>query len=150
MNSLVLPLEILQREGQRTIDVPISDQMLDSWCLGLCLLHFEIIECLGIRNQKGMQIRICINTDLSEYHPGTVTWQEREALVEVSRSNILTWIIFYLEYYRDGVSPVDHMDIELPCREPGGDRLFLILKVSKTSPPLSPEEAAKNLGIDWP
>lgn len=71
------------------------------------------------------------------------TTTEKLALT-LSKTEIGYWLAYFARYYRDGVAEVDHIDVEAVSTK--GVGVDVRLRVARSAPAVSPEEARRRLG----
>jgi hypothetical protein len=92
--------------------VEVEEEQIVEWCMKLSLLEYRLIDALRIKgNGLTLPIRRYPRENPSLYS-SVVKGKDGPELI-VSEDELASWIAFYLIYYRDGKSPVDHMDVQI-------------------------------------
>lgn len=116
--------------------------------MNLCLLREGLIESLTIIDgSEAYSLRISLDPSLNAQR-ATVEFRRDGADVLISTTELDYWRHFSLKYHRDGVGEVNHIDVEVPSRDPDAVRgLGLVLQIPDALPPISEEEARRRLGL---
>jgi len=149
--SLIVSVSILVRdyESQRCIRIsPASDDM-DRWCLALCMFDRNLLETLSLESLStplNIQLRRVASPTMKQL---TGAWDvPTHTVLNVPPNVSAYWCNFYLQYCRDGIADVDHIDndaeLKGKCAHPS-DNTF-IFTVPKARPPLMPDEVKRRLG----
>jgi len=117
------------------------------WCLELCLLRDNLAEALTI-SSKSAGVQVTVSTGLEAFARGRalVTWQEDEAFIQITDTELEYWLAWSLKYYRDGIANVNHIDVEIASRD-SKKGITLTLRVDNAQPSVSAEEARRRLNI---
>lgn len=148
--SLTLPIniQVMEYVGQLSIVIDFGSSSVKEWCLGLVLLSEELIDSLSISNDpKSFQIEFRKDSQRSSSVRIEGTYRDHNISLLLSDHELGYWLQFFLEYYRDGVSRVDHIDADISCPSCEGMRMDVTLKVANVLPPVSAEEARRILGL---
>lgn len=135
--------KVIEDDSEKIFQIDIVDDVVYDLCLRLNLLYFGLISSLKI----GRETIIEVGYDpllLNSY--GVSGSGENSISVRLSKDMIEYVITFFLTYVRDGISAVDHIDLELNA-EGFNKAVFITFKVSKFLPPVSPEEVRNKLGL---
>jgi len=146
--SLQLPIEIRVTRYQGDIELAIAFQReaLRDWCLGLCLLKARLIEDLIITEQQpGMKVTIRLGSKPDADRTTRVTIDPETSLVEISSSHLDNALLFFLQYYRDGVAGVGHIHLESVDARTGARNVDVTLRVPDVAPSISREELERRL-----
>jgi hypothetical protein len=118
------------------------------FCLNLALLRFHLIDAISIPVKDGPNLQIKVNEKIRQKRGH---FSEKPALIEltISQEELEYWLMFFLEYYRDGVGSVDHIDVEITEREQSSPpkSLQIALIVPKAKPPISWNQALEILNL---
>jgi hypothetical protein len=148
--SLELPIniEVIERVGQISIIINFESSSVKEWCLGLVLLSEELIDSLSISNDlKSFHVEFRKDAHLSSSVRIQGRYIDRNINLLLSDNELGYWLQFFLKYYRDGVSVVDHIDADIVCPSCEGMSMDVTLTVANALPPVSPEEARGILGL---
>jgi hypothetical protein len=129
--------------------IKISDDTVAEWCLALTLVRFGLLDQILISGTPEISIRLA-SDDESIGRRGTVIETEERTEVVLNANELDYWLFFYLEYYRDGVASVPHIDSQLHVGNPNNQGAFvqLVLTAESSKPPISLEEAIRLLKLD--
>jgi hypothetical protein len=146
--SIALPLTLRKEDPDDIVFVLIDPEVNREWCLNLCLLREGLIESLTIiGDSAAYRLGISLEPALSS-RQGKVQCRPGGADVLISITELDYWLHFFLKYHRDGVGDINHIDVEIPPREPNSGRgLDLVLQVPDALPPISEDEARRRLGL---
>ncbi len=112
--TLELPGTI--REGRREITavVKIGPEILTQWLLELCLLRCHLAPAITFTasGQRPLPMRIAVASERPQNR--RVEWANQAANLFVAESELAYWVDFFLQYYRSGRPPTDHIDVVLP------------------------------------
>lgn len=144
---LKLPITLQENEDLQLVTIDIGFDIIEEWCLALCLIEKDLEESIIILNEQGsLKIEISKDANLSQSKRGRVNWHSKEWKLVISLTELEMWIQFFLKYYRDSMAEVDHIDLDLSTVQPKKDFLFL-LKATEFTPPVSAEEAKRRLDL---
>ena len=144
--KLPVTLELLEYEGQSGLQLTFSREALQDWCLGLCLLDKHLIETLIVSDRSGnKKIRTEVlwtagPADKAQMQVGTDT-----VGLLITGTQFRHLLDFFLEYYRDGVAAVDHLDLETTATGTKSEDAYVIFKVPDYVPPMTRAEAEERL-----
>ncbi len=94
----------------RTLEIDLGSTRADALALELMLVQEAMVESLTLRD--------AIHGRTVKLHKGDVfravieKHADHRTHVILSHDELGSWIAFLLQYYRDGVAPVNHLDIE--------------------------------------
>jgi hypothetical protein len=134
-------------DGQQIIEIDLGSMLILDWTLNLCLLRRGLIESITYHTAKGSNLKVRIDTGLKVADRATVGIAPDNVYLAITATELDYWESFFLKYYRDGVAEVDHLDIEAQVNPPSKNCGYVILKVAKVKPPMTPEEVRKMLGL---
>lgn len=137
-------------EGQDILGIDVGSGVLVDFCVELCLLEKALVDSIQIVDKKGrLNLGIYIDKDLPIESRAKVISRSTNAIkLAVTQTEVEFWVELFLKYYRDGMSDVDHVDVDIGGGEAGEDvKLFLVLKNLKAAGAVSAEEAARRLGM---
>lgn len=144
-----LPVRVRQYHDHRSVMVDVDSEELKDWCLGLSLLDQGLIPSVEIEAlDKAMHLVIQVDDRIADSEVGRIQWDTpASGHLRISRTELGSWLQFYLKACRDGFGDVDHLDVDID----GNDRalgLFLTLTVPHALPPRSDEdELRRKLGL---
>jgi hypothetical protein len=145
---LQLPVEIrvTRYEGDIELAIAFQREALRDWCLGLCLLKARLIEELIITEQQPRtKVKIRPGTKPDADRTTRVTIDPETSLLEISASHLDDALLFFLQYYRDGVAGVGHIHLESVDARTGEKNVDVTLRVPDVAPSISPEELQRRL-----
>jgi hypothetical protein len=138
--AITVTPEIGTHGGRIQVQLPSE---LDQWTLGLCLLANELVDSIRVIG-RASELVIRLDAHLKRGRNGTAALDKQSVAISLGRTEIEAWQHFFLRALRDGVAEVDHLDVELRM-VPDDQLIDLVLKIKKSRPPLSAEEAARLL-----
>lgn len=151
IRTLIVPIERLEFSASDpdALSVKITHEVLEHWCLLLCLLHFDLVGHLALHAaDRRIKLRICRDSQLEEGERAIVFGNRDNLEVRITATELEHWLHFFLTYYRDGVASVDNIDVDLDYRMLQGKALdTLAFNVDWSIPPVSAEEARRRLGL---
>lgn len=144
-----LPIRVRQYHDHRSVKVEVDSEELKDWCLGLSLLNQGLIPSIEIEAPgKTMNLVIEVDDRITDSEIGRIHWDTpASGHLQISRTELESWLQFYLKASRDGFGDVDHLDVDIEGtdRAPG---LFLTLIVPRARPPRPDgDELRKKLGL---
>lgn len=150
MNDKILEsnLSSSKTHDEQRLKITVTDHNIKDWLLSLCLLQLQKINKLVLLNSSTkLKLVITTNPKSNEIFGKAKTIKSSINYVCSSRE-LATIINFYMDYYRDGIADVDHIDFELEIID-GPEHLtktmFLTFAVENAKPSLSAKEALKIL-----
>jgi hypothetical protein len=123
------------------VKVRLIADVLDRFCIGLCLLREDLIDGLDLVDVKGKDLfRFQRSTDAVsvQFRPG-------KTIVAFDAVQLKALQHFTLRAVRDGMAEVDHIDLELTRQT--HEAVDLCIMYPSSAPPVSPEEARRRLGL---
>ena len=120
-------------DGSSWATLTIDRETNPAFCLALCLLDADLantVRLVGAKND--MEIHVRKNAHLTEAR-GTATWSGKTCLLQITPDELGYWRRFFLEYWRDGIASVNHLDFE------SADRAFFLVLETDTAP-MPPDE----------
>ncbi len=131
--------------GERIFWFTITDDLVPEWTMFLAMLRFRIIDAILLEVNQKETVRIVLEPNLNKKIRnirGRATRISGGFLVEITEEELEYWLDFFLRYVRDGKGAVDHIDFETRPMRGWADAipLDLVFTVTKTFPPISPEE----------
>ena len=143
---LPIDIELRRHAGQSVLVLSFRREALRDWCLGLCLLKEGLIETLTVAEERGgaaVKIRVLDKPKV----PGraNVNFRSDMSQLEVPRTSLEYIQAFFLRYYRDEVSEVDHVDLEAIDSDTGKRDEYITFCVPDSRPPVSAKEAEERL-----
>ncbi len=137
-------IEIQKLSYQVVITIDLSGVDISIWCLNLCLLHQELVDKLLFRGPVNLSLRI--NQSPDEIRRTVVSISPKEVALSVHPVELGYWVSFFLQYYRDGAAPVDHIDVEAAIESSENEEAYVIFTVKDALPSLSAKEARRIIG----
>ncbi len=128
---LDLSTSLVDRRYAVRLIVTIEWETLADWLLHLCLLRLGLTSSVTIAANDRTP-RIWIGLEPGASPGGKVKWSADGPDLTVTEAALDYWIRFFLDYYKLGRSPVDHIDV-LPERHGGeaGKDLHLVLQLQQ-------------------
>jgi hypothetical protein len=148
MNKVIsVPMTTRHDEAQRGILIAFEDSIIQAWCLSLSLLQNKLVKQVHLRQENGdLLLDVSLKDSIPPADRGEVAITGNKLSLSLSQNELEMWTCWFLSYYRDGIAPVDHIDVDIPARQDNSrSGLFLTLKVRKATPPMSAEEAKKRI-----
>lgn len=143
-----LPLSVRDRGDHVSVVIDIGEQAIATWCVELCMLEKRLIESLTVRSDSHDPFSLQIQNGPGDASGATVKWSDQRAKLCISRTELESWIAFFLTYYRDGIASVDHLDVDVPASGKDSTKgIFLVMRVSHALQPVSETEARRRLGL---
>jgi hypothetical protein len=137
----IIPAERINYDEGWSLNIHISTENLQIWCLSLQLLCDKLIDSIIFPIQKTTKIMEFV---IENYSCCEEKSNGKGFKVSLDSRDCDFIRHFFLRYYRDGIAEVDHIDIESHGKNMGD----IIFTVDNTQQPLSPAEAIKRLAID--
>lgn len=143
----VLPLdasiESKPREGRSEIVVEFETQPEERWCLELAMLEMGLADTLGLESTgPGEHSLVLVAEEPASSVEGWELSGSSPWEIPVPQNYIEAVLRYFLEYYRDGRAPTDHIHLEI------AENFELTFKVPDVQPPMPYEEAKKRLDED--
>ncbi len=135
--ACALAVEVFDNGKMTVVDVRLTAEALDRFCIGICLLEERLIDSLDLVDVNGKDV-FRLQTSKGD---ATVQFRPGKIIVGIDP---LQFMHFTLCAVRDGMAPVDHLDLEL-TRHP--QRVDLYVKYPSVGPPVPPEEVRRRLGL---
>ena len=136
-----------EADGIKLWQVELLASAVRDVTLGLCLLWNGLVERLDLNDEAGKQaLRLQLAKKRGSY-PALVTWDPVSASILLSPTEFESLMFFCLRTVRDGVAPVDHLDIEAIDPITGHESGNFALKFPISAPPVSAVEARRRLGL---
>lgn len=146
--KLPLNIEVIEYVEQKSILIDFENTSVMEWCLGLVLLSEELIDKFQVTNgTKSLVIELHSQSQVSfstRIEGGSI---DSNIDLRINERELEYVLRFFLEYYRDGVSLVDHIDIDIEDPSSRGMDFSVTLKVAHILPSVSAEEARRRLGL---
>jgi hypothetical protein len=128
-------------DDQSILSISVPPGSLKDWLLGLLLIQDKLVEaCVFGDDTAHSKLEVQLGTSC-EWKAGS---QSGHFMISLTESALGYLIGFFARYYRDGVSEVDHIDIESINPTFG----YITIHASEHSRPLSSEEVKRRLGIE--
>ena len=142
--NLPIMFDHLQTDGQRNLVIQFKDEAIPQWCMGLVLLRDEMISSMVIRDiDRTYQVEW---TTIPGNQLARANLKEQEAVIEISSGELGYITKFFLEYLRDGIGSVNHLDIQFATDISEYNNGYVVLKVEKyEAKQLSPQEVRERL-----
>jgi hypothetical protein len=132
------------------IDIGSAD--IADWCVCLCLLEKRLVDSIRIADSRcRFSVVVVIDDLLEDAHISKVLSRGPESLtIALTPTECRRWMNVFLKYYRDGIFDVDHIDVDVTSEIPGYEqRLTVTFKGMAAVPPVSAEELARRLNVNW-
>jgi hypothetical protein len=145
--QIVLPIKFVQAtyDNWKSLVVEFSDPAVVEWCIGLILLRDKLITALAVTTQaRDFDLEIQL---LSKGLHSKLDWAERAVKMSISSNELEYCLKFFLMYYRDNGTGVDHIDIEYYSEDSEEGKGYVTMKVEKTRSTISGDEARNKLGL---
>lgn len=136
-------IQLKRRENRKEIVVTFGSQPDEQWCLELALLRMGLTDTLRVESTRADEH--CLILAAEEPASSVEGWELSGAApweIPVPRNYIGAALRYFLEYYRDGCAPTDHIHLET------ADLFELTFEVPDVRPPMSYEEAKKLMDDD--
>jgi hypothetical protein len=125
------------------VKVCLIADVLDRFCLGLCLLKEDLIDSLDLVDTKGAKrFRLQRSTRAI-----SIELQQDKINLALDAIELERWLHFTLRAVRDGVAEVDHLDVEAILAGQAPESVDLIIAYPSSVPPVSSNEARRRLGL---
>jgi hypothetical protein len=135
--ACALAVEVFDNPRMTVVDIRLTADALDRFCIGLCLLEERLIDSLDLVDVKGKDVFRLQNSK----DEATVQFRPGKIIVALDPVRLM---YFTLCAVRDGMAPVNHLDLEL-IRDP--QRVDLYVEYPAVGPPVPPEEVRRRLGL---
>ena len=129
-----------------SLDIEIQLEDLVSVLLELQLLEFGHTESCTL-NSKDNTITVAFS-HVKEKNQSIIERNGPRFQVGLTKNDIEFISSYLLQYYRDSLAPVDHVDIEVEGLNELARNGTLVIKTSNAIEPMSGDEARKILGLD--
>lgn len=143
---LPILIEVKEYTTQKVLKIDFGTHSITDWCLSLCLLKENLIESLVISNDT-FRLELLKDNRIPESERAQMEWNSEPKKLRLTQTELDYWIAFFLQYYRDGVAAVDHLDVEISPAHPREKEIGITIKVANVSPPLSEKEIRQRLGL---
>ncbi|MCA3006187.1 MAG: hypothetical protein LW650_12055 [Planctomycetaceae bacterium] len=145
--TVILPMQLRRYLQQTVLEVGCDPPALLELCVGLCLLKERLISTLVLEDRGG-RVKAAIQVaDGARRGGGARATGEGEGRRIVLSQTALEYVMsFVLKYARDGMAEVDHVDLDVDADDPG-EAFTLTLSATRSTPPVSAEEARRRLGL---
>lgn len=130
-------------DGSEVVVLGFERESYEQWCLALVMLKESLVSEIVVRHpQGGSRLTFRVIRDVARSRTGSkkpsgfgsVAREDRGLVFYLSPRELDYCLFFYLRCVRDGVSPVDHIDIEFDTPD-DGPQFQLVLKVADVAPP---------------
>lgn len=139
-------LQLQTLDGQNTALFAPSAAAMGQFCIDLSLLWHGLVTRLVFESTERSRLVIAVDDDFAPAVRAVGVWSPPTVRLTMSRTELEHWLVFALEYCRDGMGQVDHIDLE--ARDaPDGQKevVYVTFKVPSSKEPLSREEFGKLL-----
>ena len=143
---LPILIEVKEYATQKVLKIDFGTHPITEWCLSLCLLKENLIESLVISNDK-FSLELLKDDRIPESDRAQIEWNSEPKKLRLTQTELDYWIAFFLQYYRDGVAAVDHIDVEVSPAHSREKETGITIQVANVSPPLSEKEIRRRLGL---
>ena len=127
------------KNHQSWVTLPIDRTINPAFCFALCLMERDLSDALHLIGAKNdPQLFITKSADADRKTPrGVFEWRETVCMLEITPTELGCWTRFFLEYERDGIASVSHIDVETKNLVTG-ETLDFVLETDLS--PMSPDE----------
>jgi len=153
--QLAYSIERRQYAQEHVLRILIGMASLRDWSLGLCLLHFQLLNEVTFYNDQSSQrlrIKWAEKSRLAQGEAAMVLeFESMEAWIPCSSFEAAMYC--YLRYFRDGAAEVDHLDIDtmnvVPATRDRSPSITSVMFVAENAiPSITPEEARRRLEME--
>lgn len=133
-------------EDSWSVILEISYEELTLFFMEFQMLEYRHSEKLTISSHKSLD---SIEFSVSSNNESDII-QENPSKYQINISQRAIGVVssFIIQYYRDYLAPVEHVDIELAHKGSLGSDSTLVLKANESAEPMSEIEARKRLGME--
>lgn len=145
-----LPINIRTYDNQSVIKVSLTEDTIQILCLGLCLVEKHLIESIVLLDQSNShKVSVSVTRENTHSQKGSVRWRTQGADIVLAPMDLSSVIRFCLQYYRDGIGAVDHIDIDLDSDPTMGNitGVYFTVVVPHAKPSITDEEVRRRLGL---
>jgi hypothetical protein len=136
---------LLGESSSDQISLLVRDIAITRWCLEVQLLRENLADSLALSDgQRSLLIRPLRGGGPRER--SRLGLSDPMISVYLSETDLEFVSVFFLRYFRDSCSDVDHLDIQLDGSE-GKVTAYFTLVVERYKSPASAEEARRCLGL---
>ena len=131
------------------VTINLDSDAIIQFCLGLSLLKEQLITQLTMATYNNtFRLQLEGAQYVSSVQRAQIKKHEKNVIgLVLSIDELEFWQHFLLKYFRDGLSDVDHIDLEIDEATDSWSGLYVTLKVDKAVPSVSEEEARRRLGL---
>jgi len=108
---------------------------LERWCAGLSLLSCNLVDRLKLVTKHGVS-EVIVQIDPELDRRARVAGSPDEMQLHISPTEFEYWLSFFLLYWRDGATPVDHIDVEADGTAIGVDTYNFVLRTPVYAQPV--------------
>ncbi len=141
-NACVLAIRISANAVASVVKVSLSNDILERFCIGLCLLKEGLIDSLDLVDHHGSVFRLQRSDSAICVRLG-----EGKTILTLSEIELERWVHFTLRTVRDGIADVDHFDVEAPLAGSSSEIVDVVIAFPASVPPVSPNEVRRRLGL---
>lgn len=148
--TLQLPIQMRRTKHVQSDELTVSfdDAAIHEWTLGLCLLKEGLVSRLIVTELKpSFRLEIRLDESLPREKRAMAVPRKDALRLELSCTELDYWLYFFLRYVRDGRGEGNHLDIETTVGDASKRPIDVVLEVTKLGPPISVEEAKRQLGM---
>lgn len=142
-NACSLIVRGSDNESETVVKVSLNADVLDRFCIGLCLLKEDLIDRLYLADTSGSN---ALQLERSA-HATSIELRRDRINLAVGATELDRWLHFTLRAVRDGVAEVDHLDLEATETNQKRQRIDLVIAYPCSAPPVSSSEARRRLGL---
>jgi hypothetical protein len=131
-----------RRHTERAWDIgfTVTQTTLHDVLIGFFLILFGKLDTLSMPGRHHLTLRV------NDQEHSTLSKSDGAFRVNLSRNDLESVLSYLLDYERDGMASVNHLDVELKNLSCPSDDVMLIVRSAETKPPMSADEARKILG----
>lgn len=127
------------------VQIDFADAEPGRVALELALLRVELCDMVVVRTTSGRHVVRLLRGQVPTN--ASAVWRDDRLELSLSSVALEGLLGFFLKYYRDGMADVDHVDLEARAPEVEGGIVDVMVRVGRSAPPVSGEEARKRLGL---
>jgi hypothetical protein len=143
MKTLVC--EVTTYDTQVALRITLKREDIGPVCLELGLLRHALSDALIISAHDGQaKVEIVCDKKLGSEQRAVLERKKTTFYVRISLQELDYWIEWFLEDYRDGQSPVDHFDVDIPREATNlGKSVYVTWRFPNVGRQLTPREAER-------
>jgi hypothetical protein len=142
-NACALDIHNYDIPKKTVVRVNLIADVLDRFCIGLCLLNEDLIDSLDLVDTNSFGLFSLRRPT----HAMSIDMQPDKISVVLDAIELERWGQFTLRAVRDGAAEVDHLDVTVMSTDELRHWVDLVIVYSSSVPPVSPDEARRRLGL---